>query len=108
MKARRTPLPSVLAATATQNKEAPSLALALRDGGCIFPGCNLLPSRCQAHHIVPWWAGGRSDLDELCLFYPTHHALVEPRGPDGAPAPHQCRVRFNPQTRKPECLPPLA
>lgn len=27
-------------------------ALDLRDGGCIFPHCDLPPSRCQAHHIL--------------------------------------------------------
>lgn len=87
--------------------DAQRAALALRDGGCIFPGCDLPSARAQAHHIVPWEVGGPTDLPNLCLLCPTHHSLVEPRGPDGEPAPWQWRVRFNVETKKPECIPPL-
>ena len=40
-------------------------ALELRDGGCIFPGCDKPPEACHAHHVVPWWAGGRTALENL-------------------------------------------
>ena len=33
-------------------------ALAVRDGGCVFPGCDLPAGWCDAHHVTPWEAGG--------------------------------------------------
>lgn len=53
-------------------------ALNLRDGGCIFPGCEARACSCEAHHIVPWERGGRTALGNLCLLCHHHHALVEP------------------------------
>jgi hypothetical protein len=29
-------------------------AMALRDGGCLIPGCTMPPGACEAHHINPW------------------------------------------------------
>ena len=59
-------------------------ALALRDGGCAFPGCDRPPADCEAHHTIPWHAGGPTDLDNGVLLCPHHHRLVEPdpRQPD--------------------------
>lgn len=34
-------------------------ALTHRDRGCICPSCDTPPTACEAHHLVPWWAGGR-------------------------------------------------
>ena len=42
-------------------------ALVVRDGGCRFPGCDRPPGWTQAHHIVEWPDGGRTDLDNLVL-----------------------------------------
>ncbi len=53
-------------------------ALDLRDGGCIFPGCEARACTCEAHHVVPWWAGGKTALCNLCLLCHHHHALLEP------------------------------
>ncbi|MGC3994465.1 MAG: DUF222 domain-containing protein [Propionicimonas sp.] len=53
-------------------------ALVARDGGCVFPGCDATPSVCEAHHIVPWWAGGRTALSNLVLLCHSHHPVVEP------------------------------
>ena len=53
-------------------------ALDLRDGGCIFPSCEARACSCEAHHIVPWWAGGRTALCNLCLLCHHHHARLEP------------------------------
>ncbi|HSN44636.1 MAG TPA: DUF222 domain-containing protein [Propionibacteriaceae bacterium] len=58
-------------------------ALELRDGGCVFPGCDKPPSACHAHHLTPWWAGGSTSLGNLALVCPHHHGIVEPgRDPD--------------------------
>jgi hypothetical protein len=55
-------------------------ALAARDGGCVIPGCSVAPSRCQAHHVVPWvsktFLPGRTDIDNLALLCPFHHATI--------------------------------
>jgi hypothetical protein len=59
-------------------------ALALRDRGCVFPGCDVAAHLCDAHHVRPWWAGGSTDVDNLALLCPHHHGLLEPsrRHPD--------------------------
>jgi hypothetical protein len=53
-------------------------AIALRDRGCVFPGCPREPRDCDAHHLNPWTAGGSTSLDNAALVCPTHHRLVEP------------------------------
>ena len=51
-------------------------ALTLRDGGCCFPGCQAPAIVCDAHHDVPWWAGGVTSLWNTCLLCAQHHAPV--------------------------------
>ena len=51
-------------------------ALALRDGGCAFPGCSSPVSWCDAHHVRYWSDGGPTSLDNLVLLCSTHHHLV--------------------------------
>jgi hypothetical protein len=53
-------------------------ALEIRDGGCVFPGCDRPPHACHAHHIEPWWSGGTTSLNNLTLLCPHHHGIVEP------------------------------
>jgi len=53
-------------------------ALTLRDKHCAFPYCDTPAVQCDAHHITPWWAGGPTNLHNLVLLCPTHHALIEP------------------------------
>ncbi len=55
-------------------------ALIARDGGCSFPGCDRPPELCQRHHLVPWVAGGLTDLDNLTLLCPYHHREFAGRG----------------------------
>lgn len=55
-------------------------ALAVRDGGCRFPGCDRPPSWTEAHHIVPWSAGGRTDLADGVLLCRHHHLLLHNNG----------------------------
>jgi hypothetical protein len=56
------------------------LALAARDQGCCFPGCDTPPGWTQVHHIVPWALGGGTDLDNECLLCGFHHREHEKRG----------------------------
>lgn len=51
-------------------------ALAQRDGGCAFPGCESPPQWCVAHHVMHWACGGATDLDNLVLLCPHHHRMI--------------------------------
>jgi hypothetical protein len=53
--------------------EAQRLAMAVRDGGCIWPGCGAPPGRCEAAHLKPWRDGGRTSIDNGILLCPFHH-----------------------------------
>ncbi len=55
-------------------------ALAARDRGCSFPGCDRPPSHCQRHHIRDWLHGGTTDIDNLTLLCGFHHREFERRG----------------------------
>jgi len=77
---------------------AQRVALAVRDGGCVFPGCDRPLSWCEAHHLVHWLDGGPTDLDNLVLVCRAHHRAVHEGGwrlvrqPDGqltAAPPHR-------------------
>jgi hypothetical protein len=53
------------------------VALAARDGGCRFPGCERPPSWCEAHHIEHWKRDhGRTDIATGILLCRHHHLLV--------------------------------
>ncbi|GAB2766452.1 hypothetical protein GCM10027039_29420 [Terrabacter koreensis] len=55
-------------------------ALAVRDGGCSFPDCTIPPQWCDAHHVVHWLFGGRTDLLNGALLCGRHHTVVHQRG----------------------------
>jgi hypothetical protein len=64
-------------------------ALTVRDEArCQFPGCTHT-RYLHAHHVRPWWQGGRTDIDNLVLTCSFHHRLIHDhgyrirRGPDG-------------------------
>ncbi len=48
-------------------------ALALRDQGCRFPGCDRPVTHCEAHHAIPWQHGGTTTQDNLVLLCWRHH-----------------------------------
>jgi hypothetical protein len=48
-------------------------ALDLRDGHCTHPGCQVPARWCDAHHILHWADGGRTELSNLRLLCRTHH-----------------------------------
>ena len=56
---------------------ATRIAVEKRDGGCAWRGCTRPPRHCQGHHPDPWWAGGRTTLDNTLLLCLHHHGLVE-------------------------------
>jgi hypothetical protein len=64
-------------------------ALAIRDGGCVFPDCQRPLAWCEAHHLRHWLHGGPTDLANLALLCRAHHRAVHEGGwrlrrdPDG-------------------------
>jgi hypothetical protein len=53
------------------------IGLAVRDGGCRFPGCDRPPSWCEAHHINEWAKDhGRTDIADGILLCRHHHLLL--------------------------------
>jgi hypothetical protein len=55
-------------------------ALAVRDGGCRWPGCDRPASWTDAHHIEHWITGGPTALGNLCLLCRRHHRRIHRRG----------------------------
>jgi hypothetical protein len=72
-------------------------ALRLQAKCCQAEGCDMPPEWCDAHHLEPWAAGGKTNLKDGALLCPHHHRLahnpayVHERLPDGT-------IRF---TRRP-------
>ncbi|WP_406029589.1 HNH endonuclease [Nocardioides sp. NBC_00163] len=72
-------------------------AMRLQQNCCQAEGCDMPPEWCDAHHLEPWAAGGKTDLKDGALLCPHHHRLahnpayVHERLPDGS-------IRF---TRRP-------
>ncbi|MGW7536739.1 DUF222 domain-containing protein [Amycolatopsis sp. NPDC054798] len=55
-------------------------ALAVRDRGCTFPGCDRSPKWTNPHHVVHWADGGTTDLDNQALCCERHHRLLHHSG----------------------------
>jgi hypothetical protein len=51
------------------------LVIRLRDGYCRFPGCNAPAERCEVDHVVPYDAGGPTDLWDLGPLCKFHHQM---------------------------------
>jgi hypothetical protein len=49
------------------------IALAFRDGGCRWRGCDRPASYCEAHHLDAFADGGRTDIDRGILLCRWHH-----------------------------------
>ncbi|MEZ5320765.1 MAG: DUF222 domain-containing protein [Microthrixaceae bacterium] len=61
--------------------QAQRRALALRDGGCCFPGCDRPPQHCDAHHVDHWTRDlGRTDVAHMALFCRHHHGVIHRHG----------------------------
>ena len=57
-----------------------TLALYARDGGCSFPGCTVQADWCERHHVISWWDGGPTNLNNLTLLCRFHHHHFAKRG----------------------------
>ncbi|WP_404431362.1 HNH endonuclease [Microbacterium lacus] len=57
------------------------IALAARDGGCMWTGCRVPASYCEAHHIDHWCEhNGRTDIDRGILLCRFHHMALHNQG----------------------------
>lgn len=77
---------------------AQRIALAHRDGGCAFPGCDRPPGWTEAHHMRPWATGGSTDLADGVLLCARHHRIIHHTGWDVRPGPDD----------RPEFIPPAS
>ncbi|WP_151526797.1 DUF222 domain-containing protein [Serinicoccus kebangsaanensis] len=68
--------PLALGRTARFASPAQWKALAVRDGGCSFPGCTAPPQWCDSHHLDHWARGGHTDTDRMALLCGRHHTHV--------------------------------
>jgi hypothetical protein len=55
-------------------------ALAVRDGGCVFPGCDAPVRWCDAHHMPAWHDGGTTDESRMALLCRRHHGVAHRAG----------------------------
>jgi hypothetical protein len=69
--------PLALGRTARTATAAQRRAMAVRDRGCVIPGCRVPAEQCQAHHLTDWARGGTTDLDTMVLLCWTHHRQVD-------------------------------
>ncbi len=74
-------------------------AVTLRDGGCVFPGCDRPPAWTDIHHCHHWEHGGETSVDNGALLCRLHHTFIHKqrwtvtmdherpcvRRPDGSP-----------------------
>ena len=61
--------------------KAQRVAMAVRDRGCTWPGCEAPPGWCEAAHAKnPWIAGGRTSLENGTLLCPYHHHRLDNDG----------------------------
>ena len=51
-------------------------ALVARDKGCAFPDCTTPATWCEAHHIIPWAAGGTTNISDGVLLCTRHHHQI--------------------------------
>lgn len=52
-------------------------AIALRDGGCIIPGCGVPAGWCEIHHVVQHSRGGPTHVDNGVLLCWAHHRFID-------------------------------
>lgn len=55
-------------------------ALEIRDGHCVFAGCDALPEWCDVHHVVHWAHGGPTSCDNGALLCERHHTSCHEGG----------------------------
>lgn len=52
-------------------------AIALRDGGCVIPGCGTPAAWCEIHHVLEYANGGPTHTDNGVLLCWFHHRFLD-------------------------------
>lgn len=55
-------------------------AVELRDGHCVFTGCDAPPEWCDVHHVVHWAHGGPTSCENGALLCERHHTSCHEGG----------------------------
>jgi hypothetical protein len=55
-------------------------AVELRDGTCVFSGCDAPPTWCDVHHVIHWAFGGATSCDNGALLCERHHTSCHEGG----------------------------
>jgi hypothetical protein len=55
-------------------------AVEVRDGHCVFAGCDAPPEWCDVHHVVHWAFGGPTSCDNGALLCERHHTACHEGG----------------------------
>jgi hypothetical protein len=55
-------------------------AVELRDGHCVFAGCDAPPEWCDIHHVIHWAHGGPTSCDNGALLCERHHTSCHEGG----------------------------
>ncbi len=89
-------------------------AIALRDGGCVIPGCGIPAGWCEIHHVTEHAQGGPTHTDNGVLLCWYHHRFIDRNGwsirmnrgvPEvRAPGWVDARLLWRPVTRSPTRL----
>ena len=66
-------------------------AIAARDGGCIFPGCEMPPGWCDIHHQPAWESGGHTDTETMAMLCRHHHGVTHRNGWHMKPHPAEAQ-----------------
>lgn len=86
--------------TATRRK------LALRDGGCVWPGCERPASWTVPHHLIHWAHGGNHALENLVSLCTRHHWKVHEGGWQLIVTDDRRVLTLAPHTEAPRARPP--
>jgi hypothetical protein len=54
--------------------------VAVRDGGCVFPGCDKPVDWCDIHHVNHFSQGGATNVATMACLCRTHHGITHRRG----------------------------
>jgi hypothetical protein len=67
---------------------AQTRAIVARDRHCIWPGCDMPPGWCEAHHCLHWADGGHTSVINGALICGRHHDRVHAEGHAIHPTPN--------------------
>lgn len=81
------------------HSKAQRTAMALRQGGCCgIEDCERPAAWCDAHHVEPWSAGGKTSTTNGVLLCPRHHTLAHSSGLEMRRSPRGQSLRFHRRT----------